>query len=103
MPNCFQLIRKSDPEAGPVVLATVDEEMCDHFNMPCDPKEWFCEWYDCIGFRIATGDTFDSIKTEFEAYVADGQRYYIDLLAILGWLDTNFTTNAFYQPKSMMD
>lgn len=61
MPNCFQLIRKSQPEAGPVVLTEVDEELCRHFGVSIHPYCWYENWYDIIGFRLALGRSFAEI------------------------------------------
>lgn len=66
MPNCFQLTRKSSPETGPVVLQIVDAEMCQYFGVQCDPKYWFRSWYSTIGFGLATGDTFETLRARTE-------------------------------------
>jgi hypothetical protein len=63
MPNCFQLCR--DGQA--VALQQIDEEMCNHFNAPCDPVRWFRGWYDFIGFDLATGRDFAQIRAIYEA------------------------------------
>ncbi len=96
MPRCFQLTRKSDLAAGPVNLNLVDEEMCARFLTSVHPTKYYMGWFDCIGWRIATGMSFDDIRAE-AAKEPDG--YLAQMIPIVEWLDENFTTNAFYQPK----
>ena len=96
MPNCFQLIRKSNHSAGPVVLQTVDEEMCKHFGVKCNPKRWHHEWYGIIGFGLACGKSFDDFRKTYKQYVKFGNEPFdIKMLEVIDWLDANFTTDAF--------
>lgn len=100
MPNCFQLIRKSDEEAGPVKLQTIDNEMREHFKQPPSEDKWLAGWYDSIGFRLALGRSLADIRADFVNYAVQGgtdQQCYEDLIKIVDWLDENFTTNAFVQ------
>ena len=100
MPNCFQLIRKSAPQEGPVVLQKVDEEMCAFFRVPCDPVKWYHYWYDTIGFSLAMGSSFeyqrqsvkDNPNPDDESVDWDKRT-----IEIIDWLDENFTTDAFAQ------
>lgn len=69
MPNCFQLTRKG--ETKPVVLQALDEELCKHFQAECHPKWWYNAWYDCIGFMLATGKTFDQIEVLLNGWIAE--------------------------------
>ena len=99
MPNCFALIRKSDPEKGHVPLNTIDEEMCQHFNVPCDPKQYYYEWYSTIGFALAMGKSFQQQMERCKARIEEAS--YSKLkdewkheLTILEWLDANFTADA---------
>lgn len=99
MPNCFQLIRKSDPEAGAVSLQRIDEEMCLHFNEPCHPERWFRNWYNSIGMSLAFGRTFEELRKRPEE---DGDWEPEDVqewVSMIDWLDANFTTNAWYEHK----
>jgi len=100
MPACFQLIRKSAPEAGPVAFTTIDEDMCAEFLTKCDPVEWYAGWYDIIGFRLACGSTFEQITKEFRDNDSGNYDIYGDLLPVVEWLDKNFTSNAFHQSSS---
>ena len=86
MPNCFSLTRKSDPAAGPVPLALIDDEMCEHFGVTPHPKDYYKFWYTFVGLPLACGKT-----------LADVQGMYKDNpegLAIVEWLDANFTSEA---------
>ena len=106
MPACFQLYRKADMAAGPVVLQKVDEELCEYFKVPCDEKRWMCDWYNTIGFRLAIGKDFEQIREEFRGYVLEDVKaglvnraqFYRDSLKVLEALDSSFTANSFYSP-----
>ena len=107
MPNCFQLYDKTKPGDGPVVLQEVDRLMCEHFEQPCDAVEWLNGWYNCIGFRLACGKSFEEIRQQFKGYIEeDKQRgnpnqrveFYENSLLILGWLEEHYATNSFYSP-----
>lgn len=96
MPNCFTLARKSEP-TKPVALTVIDEEMCKHFNVKCDPKIYYCYWYDWIGFRLAMGKDFKSIR-EGIIEIADVEpEFEKRLVEICDWLDTNFVSDAWSQ------
>jgi hypothetical protein len=88
MPNCFQLLR-----AGVAVpLHAVDEEMCRHFEAPCDPDYFFEGWYGTIGFDLAKGDSFAVIRATYAAHPA--------LVQVADWLEANFTVRSWYELKS---
>lgn len=94
------MFRKGESE--PVAFHTVDEEMCKHFDVPCDPVKYCAGWYDAIGFRVAYGKTIVDMREEFQGYVceiendaANSQRnYYRTLLLILDWIEERFTFDA---------
>jgi hypothetical protein len=92
VPNGFQLTRGGVA----VPLAEVDEEMCRHFEEPCDPVRYFRAWYDCIGYDLAMGRSFEEIKTIYGApeYADSG------LLAVAEWLQANFSPRSWYEPSS---
>lgn len=104
MPNCFSLTRKSEPEKGPVGLNTIDAEMCQHFGVPCDPKQYYGYWYQSIGLGLACGGTFETMRKEIVGLL-DHQpqdEFYnpkltVTQLAIIDWLDEHFTADAWYQ------
>jgi hypothetical protein len=91
MPACFQLYRKADGEnAEPVAFQTIDEEMCAHFNVPCDPVKYLHGWYDNIGFSLAIGKNWDQMR---EIFKTPGTH------AIIDFLEARYTPSAFWQPK----
>ncbi len=104
MPVCFQLYPKATPGSGPAILNKIDEEMCAHFEAPVDPVKYLNGWFDCIGFRLACGKSFDEIKVELQGYVdeekaanrPDAVKFYEDMLLIHAWLDEHYTPNGFY-------
>lgn len=103
MPNCFTLSRKSNLDAGPVPLNTIDAEMCQFFNEPVDPKEFCRNWYGIIGFDLAKGKSFEQIRTDYQgSHDVDylGNRdLWTKLIEIVDWLDANFTTDSWYEIK----
>lgn len=104
MPNCFQLTRKSNPSAGPVPLVEIDEELCRHFNSPCHPTQWFCFWYDIIGPALACGRTFAELRERFQTdrdavLNPTDHEMQTQLALIVDYLDTHFTSDAWYAPK----
>lgn len=91
MPNCFQLVRKSDTNAGPVVLQQIDDEMREAFHEPPDTEHWYRDWYNWAGLYLALGKTFDQIR---EIVKDDVQG-----LRIVEWLDANFTSSAWFSHR----
>lgn len=84
MPNCFQLTRKGEKEPSP--LLTIDKEMCDHFGEECDPKLWFRNWYNTIGFLLATGSDWAKIRETYD----DSPH----MLEVIEYLEANYTFDA---------
>ncbi len=101
MPNCFSLSRKGSTEF--VFFQTVDEEMCKHFQVECDPVKYMSGWYDIIGFRLACGKSFSDQRKIYQAEIdkpehdADDKAYYSTLLMIVNWLEENFTSDAWVE------
>lgn len=85
MPNCFQLIRKTEPDKSVVKLQQIDEEICAHMEVPVDPDEWVGNWYNTIGFCLAMGKDFAWIRER----AVDEQE-----LKIINFLDANFIPDA---------
>ena len=102
MPNFFALTRKSNPEAGRVVLNTIDEEICALVGDEVHPKKYCRGWFDFIGRRLADGDSWDEVR---EAHLslkarypddADLAAFQDDLVKITDWLEANFTVESGY-------
>jgi hypothetical protein len=93
MPNCFQLIRNEEA----VPLNQVDEEMCRHFDAPCDEHRYYWYWYDVIGYDLAMGDTFDEIIARYPTAYPEAP----ELVAIARWLQANFTTRSWTESSSL--
>lgn len=81
MPNYIQFRKNDEIVASP----KVDDMMREHFGAEPDPKNWYRNWYNCIGIDLAFGMTRAKIEEE-----------YPELLDITKWLFDNFTFNAFY-------
>ncbi len=89
MPNCFTLTRKSDPDAGPVTFAQIDEELCKHLGVECHPKQYYLGWYDGIGYALAIGKNWDQIRETLREYNYDEEAF-----KIVDFLEENFVANA---------
>jgi hypothetical protein len=92
MPNCFSLTRKSNPEAGAVPLAQVDKEMCEHFNVPCNPVKYYQDWYNWLGYGFAMGRSFDDMRAYIKEH--DNPELMDHDLEIVDWMEANFTPDA---------
>lgn len=106
MPNCFQLICKSDPDAGPQPFACIDNEMCESFGVIPDDIKFACNWYDHLGLLMATGTPLVKIADKARRELAVDptmQSEKINICKIALWLDENFTDNSFYAPKSVVE
>jgi len=91
MPNCFQLLR----DGVAVPLATIDEEMCRHFDEPCHPTR-YCEcWYDVIGYGLAMGQSFDQIRSQIKSDFAEYPR----LVEIADWIEQRFSVSSWSELK----
>ena len=95
----FNLTRKSNPEAGPVVLTALDVEICALTDQQVHPSKYCLDWFDNVGYWLAVGKTWAEIRamhTEWRADVRgldslDGHNAFHDLLAkIVDWLEVNF-------------
>lgn len=91
MPNCFSLTRKSNPEAGPVPLTTVDEELCKFLGMPVDPKRYCGEWYSHIGFALACGKSFAQIREDMAKIEDEYTELYIKMV---DWFSEHFISDC---------
>ena len=83
--NCFTLTRRSNLDAGPVALQLIDDELRVALGAAPSASEWYCGWYDTIGFALAMGRNFEWCREHL-----DSPR----LLPVIDWLDANFTANA---------
>ena len=94
MPNCFSLTRKGESE--PTDLVKVDEELCKHLGVECDPKHWTSYWYGSIGFHIACGKPLGSKELrDVVEYIAGDDTP--NLLKCLNYLEEHFTSDAWVE------
>jgi hypothetical protein len=108
MPSCFQLFKKG--ESTPCSLAKVDEDICNNvLNAPVHSKFWGGDpssdnsfnWFDTIGFNIATGKQLGSI--ELRNHFLDNEFWKEEshvFQKILNYLEDNYTSYAFYAVNS---
>lgn len=91
MPACFQLYRKEDPTAGAVRFVEVDDKMCAHFGAPVHESNYYENWYNEVGMGLAMGHTWDKLREIYHAYPRT--------LAIIDYLEDNYTTNCWYESR----
>jgi len=86
MAHCFQLTKIG--ETTPMTLTAIDNDMCDEFGAPVDPKRYFEEWVNYEGLELASGLTLAQVR---DMYVnEDSER-----LPIIDWLLANYTAQSF--------
>jgi hypothetical protein len=96
----FQLLCRTTGKATSFNL--IDEQLCAAFAQPVDDDKYLCDWYNSIGWRVATGNSLDQVRTIFIGYIVEAiskgdQRQvtgYTDLIALLNWLTQNYTTDS---------
>lgn len=102
MPNCFSLIRKSNPNDGPVKLIKIDEEICQFLGVDVHPDNWCYSWYDIIGRNLACDESFQEQILRFQKFHdesdnQDDKDFWNILIKIARWTDENFTFDSWYQ------
>lgn len=104
MPNYFSLTRKTDPGAGPVPFADIDDELRAALGYEPHPQRYLASWYDLIGMQLASGQTWDAIRREYadrKARASDAE--YAELVELLvkivDWLEAHFDVHSGYMPR----
>lgn len=92
MPVCFQLFKKGSSEAE--VLTKVDEAICEHLGVPCDPVQWRFGWYDLLGFKMAMGASLGSEELREFARDCDEGQETPWMTKILAFLEENYTNTS---------
>lgn len=86
MPICFSLTRKGDTK--PLRLTDVDNDIRIHFGA----KQ---EWYDWIGYLMATGKELGSEELREAVGQRDNDQ------EILAYLEANYISNAWHELKEV--
>ena len=102
VPDYFSLMRKTNPDAGPVPLQEIDSEMCTAFGIAPNPGKYYHQWVDSIGLALAAGKSFDEIikdcseGIEAQSKIAnrDGINYWTTKLRVAEYLNNNFIPAA---------
>lgn len=71
-----------------VDFLAIDKMLCEQFKVECDKKEWFHQWYDLVGFSLAAGLTWDTIRD----INSDSET----MLKVIDFLEDNFTVERGY-------
>ena len=102
MSDHFSLIRRRNPDAGPVPLQEIDSEMCAAFGIEPNTGRYYHQWVDSIGLALAAGQSFDEIirdcreAIEEQSRIAnqDGINYWTTKLKIAEYQKENFIHKA---------
>ena len=70
---------------APVTLLEVDEALCQHTGVPCDPQKWHPAWGNYLQMAIALKE--GDIAEVRKAFPAEAFATH----AVLDWLDANYT------------
>lgn len=103
MPSCFQLLDKQTGTAVP--LNQVDESICKEvLQVPVDDHKYgggyvpgAFNWFDTIGFQIATGKPLGSWELRDHYLNSNMWSEEAPLISkILDYLEARFTSRSFY-------
>lgn len=100
MPNCFTLTLKGEKE--PSTLKVIDEMICAEFDIEIHPKYYAVDWYNTIGFGIATANDRGLGTQKLRDYLKDfteGEK----LLEVEAFLNERFTDRAWYQVSKVVN
>ena len=104
MPNVIRIFRKNDPGAEPVSFIQLDDELCGAFNAEVHPNNFFCGWYDIVGY--SSKDNFADIVNSYRERIESDTNAPIGMknhrekvVKVLEYLDQNFTLSAHYSPR----
>lgn len=107
MPICFQLFDKNTNEA--VSLSKLDDILCTEvLKVQPDPKLYggghvkgAFNWFDTIGFMIASGKELGSQELRDHYLASDMWADEAPLIrSILDYLEEHYTSNSFYATKN---
>lgn len=91
----FQLSRKTDGNIIPPQI--VDNELCQYLGVPADTDNYYCGWYDSIGWGLTCGASFQDLRESAGKKLErqpERAEYFGKIFQILDYLDENFTANA---------
>lgn len=91
MPICFSLTPKG--ETKPESFASIDHKMCAYFEVPTDPKHWFHDWYNILGWPFALGKSYPEVLTWLGDYEDE------ILIKILDWINENYTVDSWREAR----
>lgn len=99
MPSCFKLLDKQTGEA--TSLSAIDDSICTEvLNVPTHDRLYgggFFNWFDTIGFQIATGKPLGSQELRDHYLKSDLWADEAPLISkILDYLEARYTSHSFY-------
>jgi hypothetical protein len=77
-------------------FAVIDDKLCEFLGVKPDEKSYYRGWYDVFGLEASIGWDFKRMIAEREKDVRRDE----EVMRMLAWFDENYTTNAWYSPKS---
>ena len=102
MPSCFQLFDKQTNQA--VSLIALDESICaDVLNTQPHPRFYggtVFNWFDTIGYMIATGKPLGSQELRDHYLKSDMWAEEAPIISnVLDYLEARYTSHSFYSVK----
>jgi len=100
MPSCFQLIDRNTGQ--PEFFQVIDQQLCQHLELPFSDTVYVADWYDFIGLSLALGLSFaeitdmilaDIAKYKTRDWTSAVDRHYT-LLRINHFLIEHYTSDA---------
>jgi hypothetical protein len=89
MPNAF--LFRSKETGQPTQFIKIDEEICNHLGVPIHETQYYNSWYDIIGLAVAVGRKLNEIAND-ESYGETTRK-------IAAYLDSKYTSEAWYAPR----
>lgn len=86
----FQLFAKGSET--PAKFSQIDDAIRAHFGAEPSDTEYFCGWYDIIGYLLATGRDFETVHR----YLVD-QEFDPILPKICEFMAENYSANSWFQ------
>lgn len=80
------------------MLAKIDEDICMYLGKPVDPVEWYCDWFNIIGWAIAMGKELGSeqLRKYIREIIRADDPIRADITRILSFLEENYTSRSWY-------
>jgi len=93
MAVCFSLTKQGEDQ--PSSLVAIDEAICAYMGVEPDPDRYYRDWYDRIGFKLAMGDDWDTIRERYWDLRCD------EMVQVINFLEDNYRPSAWAERKTV--